>query len=254
VNLGSLLRSNADLHSLEVPGLAENRPSVVLGEPIQAWRSYSLRADASVGDVVYIQREDAADGKWYEGVVREVLQQEVCLRFARAFRGRIPGNQFSVRFGFNRTPMRRQHQALNAPFNEERVFFPVAGHIKASLPGAPLVFKNGVIAANPAQKLAVETIIRLPPGSPPFVVFGPPGTGKVSIFHLLDVAGLTISRPSRLSRRSCSFSRATGTHASSPVRRATQRRISSRSGFSTLESSTRQRSSAPSHRRARRTR
>jgi helicase MOV-10 len=116
--------------------------------------------------------------------VREVLQQQLCLRFALSIRPQIPGNQFAVRFGFNRLPMRRQHQALEEPFDEDRVFFPVADHVKALLPGVTPAFKNGAIATNPAQKLAVETIMRLPPGSPPFVVFGPPGTGKVGVSYL----------------------------------------------------------------------
>jgi helicase MOV-10 len=99
---------------------------------------------------------------------------EVGLRFDPSF-GRSTGAQrrYSVRFGFNRYPLRRQHQALHRPFNDDRVFFPVAIHIKNGVPNLAFRLYNQQIGTNPAQLLAVQTIVALPFGSHPFIVYGP---------------------------------------------------------------------------------
>ncbi|KAF4616960.1 hypothetical protein D9613_008723 [Agrocybe pediades] len=153
-----------DYYYLGVPGLAEKRPSVL------------------VGDQILVQEVGAAEGRWFEGHVHVLRQAEVGLRFHTTFVRNPAGKHFHVRFKLNRIPVRRQHQAMNSAFTEDRVLFPRVSH----LPGGPcrrpsrlgLKLCNPLIASNPPQLQAVSSIVSLPRGSPPFVVFGPPGTGK----------------------------------------------------------------------------
>lgn len=143
--------------SLPVPGLAEKRPSVL------------------IGDEILVQPAGAAEGgKWFSGFVHTIERDEVGLRFSGGFRGLNPNERFYVRFKYNRIVSRREHQAIKATPPVPRLHFPLLSHAKpqATLQGAIATY-NPDIETNPAQKRAVSSIVRLPPGSPPFIVFGP---------------------------------------------------------------------------------
>ncbi|KAF9027400.1 RNA helicase [Hymenopellis radicata] len=158
---GAKLTNYNQYYYVDVPGLAENRPSVL------------------VGDSILVRRSDAPEGHWFEGCVHVVRQAEVGLRFGRKFTGTV-NDRFTVRFKLNRYPLRRQHQALDAAFAPERLLFP------PSIEGVPMVPSNQtmrrsynpLIDKNDRQRMAVDSIVRAPAGSVPFVIFGPPGTGK----------------------------------------------------------------------------
>ncbi|KAG6877586.1 hypothetical protein C0993_005916 [Termitomyces sp. T159_Od127] len=151
-------------YQLEVPGLAEKRPSVL------------------VGDRILVQMKGSTQGHWFEGGVHAVRKEEVNLRFDRSFRGWSRDQLYNVRFKLNRYPIRRQHQALDSAFSEERVLFPEPKHLLIKTypkqtdvrlrPANPLIGKNA------PQLQAIISIVKQPPGSPPFIIFGPPGTGK----------------------------------------------------------------------------
>lgn len=77
--------------------------------------------------------------------------------------------------------MRRQHQALDTAFAFDKVLFPQRAHVLplVSHRGViPIKPSNPLIATNPPQLQAVTSIVLQQPGSAPFAVFGPPGTGK----------------------------------------------------------------------------
>ncbi|KAJ8688671.1 hypothetical protein PTI98_013429 [Pleurotus ostreatus] len=150
---------HSPFYYLRVPGLAEKRPSVL------------------VGDRILVQERGAQNGRWFEGGVHKVLRDEVSLRFHGSFK-HAPGQTFHVHFKLNRFPLRRQHLAMDTAFTSDRILFPGNTHLLPQLPVPSLVFVNPLIGNNPAQRQAVTSIVRQPPGSPPFVVFGPPGTGK----------------------------------------------------------------------------
>ncbi|KAG1741528.1 RNA helicase [Suillus paluster] len=150
-------------YHLEVPGLAEKRPSVL------------------IGDRFLVQKHGAVEGHWYEGNVHVVQQASVGLRFDRSFRGWSPQQRYTVRFKLNRIPMKRQHQALDTAFAFDKFLFPQRAHILplGARPGmGPIIPFNSLIATNPPQLQAVTSILFQQPGSAPFIVFGPPGTGK----------------------------------------------------------------------------
>ncbi|KAG2071488.1 P-loop containing nucleoside triphosphate hydrolase protein [Suillus decipiens] len=150
-------------YHLVVPGLAEKRPSVL------------------VGDRFLVQKHGAVEGHWYEGHVHFVRQASVGLRFDGSFRGWSEQQRYTVRFKLNRIPMRRQHQALDTAFASDKFLFPRKAHILplgSRLGIGPITPFNPLISTNPPQLQAVTSILLQQPGSAPFAVFGPPGTGK----------------------------------------------------------------------------
>lgn len=143
--------------SLPVPGLAEKRPSVLIGD-----------------EILVQPAGETPSGKWFSGFVHTIERDEVGLRFGRGFRVSNPDDRFYVRFQYNRIVSRREHQAIQATRPVPRLQFPLLSHMKpqTALQGAIVTF-NPDIETNPAQKRAVSSILGLSPGSPPFVVFGP---------------------------------------------------------------------------------
>ena len=158
--------------SLPVPGLAEKRPSVLVGTSFNFVfrRQRLIRA---LGDRILVQEVDAPEGRWYEGYVHVVRQAEVGLRFHTSF-GWSPTQRYHIRFKLNRIPVKRQHQAMDTVFTEDRVLFPVSKHILNPRPKEMRInLFNLLIKDNPAQLRAVNCIVNQRAGSHPFVVFGP---------------------------------------------------------------------------------
>ncbi|TRM60361.1 P-loop containing nucleoside triphosphate hydrolase protein [Schizophyllum amplum] len=146
---------------LDVPGLAEKRPSVL------------------IGDSILVQKAGDTTGRWYEGRVHVVRQVEVGLKFHTTF-GWSAAQRYTVRFRLNRIPLRRQHQALDTVFDQPRMLFPEIAHISSRPQPTATGIRtyNALIGTNGPQLQAVASIVKMPKGSLPFVVFGPPGTGK----------------------------------------------------------------------------
>ena len=101
------------------------------------------------------------------------------MRFHSSFRPNS-SERFHARFKLNRYPMRRQHQALDTAFTQDRVLFPLVGHLSTTMKIPGVAFSTGtvrvfnpLIAQNPPQLQAVASIMKMPAGSVPFVVFGP---------------------------------------------------------------------------------
>ncbi|KAG6428037.1 hypothetical protein SASPL_112285 [Salvia splendens] len=149
--------------SLEVPGLAEKRPSLVTGDYIFA----KLAFDDETSSTRYQAR----------GYIYRVEAENILLKFDQQFyRSHRDGNLYNVEFNYNRTNMRRLYQAVEAAQSLERNFlFPSAmsrvtlRQYKALTPICSDL--------NEEQTLAVNTIL-VRRGGPPYVIHGPPGTGK----------------------------------------------------------------------------
>ncbi|KAH9930534.1 P-loop containing nucleoside triphosphate hydrolase protein [Epithele typhae] len=155
-------RESGRLHTVNVPGLAEKRPSVV------------------VGDIILAQALRKADstGPTHRGFVHIVRNEDICVSFHSSFDG---ASRYNIRFEYNRIPLRRQHQALSVPsLSAQRLLFPHLddqGILSTPQPDNITTF-NPLVALNSAQLQAVKLIVSLQPVAPPFVIFGPPGTGK----------------------------------------------------------------------------
>lgn len=149
---------------MKVPGLAENRPSVL------------------VGDYILVSHSDSAvplaDRTWYEGRVHDVRMNDVVLAFSDDF-STYRGTKFDVRFKLNRLPFRRMHHALMNRMNPGRILFPAREHVagakrvtQAQRDRVPALY-NRQLKEDEEQFEAVTAILNLKPGSVPFVVFGP---------------------------------------------------------------------------------
>ncbi|XP_021920403.1 putative helicase mov-10-B.2 isoform X4 [Zootermopsis nevadensis] len=154
---------------LEVPGLAERRPSVLKR------------------DLIYI-KEFVGRDEWactqYECLVADVTDTYIRIcDFDSKLMESLESNpdlRFSVRFTLNRFPFYVMHQAIDQLVDKgmfHAVFptdlnFPVLrikGHIE---------FINPLIETNPEQQKAVENILLGTSRPAPYIIFGPPGTGK----------------------------------------------------------------------------
>lgn len=148
------------IYRLSVPGLAEKRPSII------------------VGDKILVQRaEDAGSTRWFEGFVHRIRLTDVDLRFNASFRP-LKGQKYNVQFKVNRIPLRRMHQAIATAFSSDRVLFPTWAHTtnqKRITEERISVIRtvDRTIQSNPPQLRAVGTIVFMPPGSVPFIIFGP---------------------------------------------------------------------------------
>ncbi|GAV64228.1 AAA_11 domain-containing protein/AAA_12 domain-containing protein [Cephalotus follicularis] len=147
--------------ALEVPGLAERRPSLVCNDHVFA----------------KLTSENASGSSVYQGHIYRVEADEVLLKFAEEFHLRHRnGNLYDVRFSYNRVSMRRMYQAVEAAEKlKDDLLFPSQSTKRRLIKAAPFVpFSCNL---NEEQLRAVEMIIGCK-GAPPYVIYGPPGTGK----------------------------------------------------------------------------
>ncbi|CAI5524033.1 unnamed protein product [Closterium sp. Naga37s-1] len=206
-------RNVSEFYQLTVPGLAEKRPSVLLG------------------DRVYLTFANEAGARRrieYQGFVHRVERESAILRFHPDFHRRfIPGQLFNVRFEVPRGPVRACHLALGLANRHlgQHVLMPseipqealqywllsqdqwVKGIGPDPTPNCPFpvlkvpairpfdrrlnVEQREAVAQplllNVEQREAVAQLLvrsrlqlgaRPEPYLPPYIVFGPPGTGK----------------------------------------------------------------------------
>ncbi|XP_004297116.1 PREDICTED: probable RNA helicase SDE3 [Fragaria vesca subsp. vesca] len=149
--------------SLEVPGLAERRPSLVHGDHVFA--KLSEYADDTTSDP-------------YQGYIHRVEADEVYLRFADEFHANHrDGNLYHVQFTYNRVSMRRLYQATDAAAELDTGFlFPSESPEKRWI-NSPKLVPAPSCRLNEEQMRAVQMVLGCK-GGPPFVIHGPPGTGK----------------------------------------------------------------------------
>lgn len=146
-----------DLRLVPLQGLGEKRPSVVVSDLIKI----KLHSNTKVS---------------HGGFVHKVRNDGVRVSLSYKF-PYMPGLTYDIDFTLNRMPMRRQHQAVlsNVP-NRERILFPTWCLLEGAAPGLPLprfTPFNRHVGRNGPQTAAVDRILKMAPGSPPFVVYGP---------------------------------------------------------------------------------
>ncbi|XP_008278315.1 putative helicase mov-10-B.1 [Stegastes partitus] len=156
-------QSNRKLLTLRVPGVAENRPSVLRGDCLRVSKS-----------------EDADPITVYTGYVHRVELDSVKLGFSkRLVQTFISNMKFDVEFTLNRFPLKLQHRAVDLAAKHQlgEVLFP-SGAAATHLPMPKLSMFNRKLENNPEQHAAVQRIIAGSSKPAPHLVFGPPGTGK----------------------------------------------------------------------------
>uniref|UniRef100_A0A096M4W4 RNA helicase n=1 Tax=Poecilia formosa TaxID=48698 RepID=A0A096M4W4_POEFO len=154
---------NPRLLVLEVPGVSENRPSVLRGDSL----------------LVYPQGEKEVK---YRGYVHSVQLDSVRLGFSPELLNRyMNGIKFNVEFTFNRLTVRLQHRAAEFARTHKlsSVLFPAAPPMPREKPDLPtLKLFDYQLEKNPEQYQAVQHIVAGSSRPAPYLVFGPPGTGK----------------------------------------------------------------------------
>ncbi|KAJ7370129.1 Helicase MOV-10 [Desmophyllum pertusum] len=150
--------------TLVVPGLAENRPSVLRGDKIYAYEPGMLK-------------------RRYEGIVHKVQMLDVKLGFDLNDMPYVKGKLFDIQFTFNRLPVQMEHRACERITSVTRQEM---GHVL--FPQEECLDQRGEINKqvrsfydrnlNSEQQQAVQKILSGSSRPAPYLVFGPPGTGK----------------------------------------------------------------------------
>ncbi|CAG9565265.1 unnamed protein product [Danaus chrysippus] len=156
------LKLNGELLEMEVPGLAEKRPSLLRG------------------DYVYLRSQNNPESV-FETTIKDIEDCSIQLAnvdesFWEFYGEDVP---FNVRFIMSRVPVERAHEAVSRVFERKQDcrVFPEAPARKKPVTTITK-FYNELIYKNEEQKSAVEHIVSGTCGLAPYIVFGPPGTGK----------------------------------------------------------------------------
>lgn len=153
-----LFHIRGNIYELEVPDLSENRPSLI------------------VGDSVFV-KQPGSEIK-YEGIVHEKYLDRVKLGFSHKFAAvYVKKMKFEVSFGYNRTTLKLEHQAAKLAMHAAEYFFPEEIPPSAQQ-DLTLNCYNRNINGNEQQLQAVKEIVKGTASDVPYLIFGPPGTGK----------------------------------------------------------------------------
>uniref|UniRef100_A0A8C5RGE4 RNA helicase n=1 Tax=Laticauda laticaudata TaxID=8630 RepID=A0A8C5RGE4_LATLA len=158
---------NKKLLVLKASGVAENRPSVLKGDhlfvsPVEGQTKYNVL--------------------FYKGYVHAVELNQVKLGFSEKLLNKFVNNmKFDVEFTFNRLPLRLQHRAVILAQKRQlsHLLFPCFSYKKSLLStNQELCLYNPNLNNNAEQKEAVRQVVAGTSRPAPYLIFGPPGTGK----------------------------------------------------------------------------
>ncbi|XP_027022292.2 putative helicase mov-10-B.1 [Tachysurus fulvidraco] len=159
-------RQNRRLLVLEVPGVSENRPSVLRGDHLLMTKSDDVNSQ-------HITK--------YKGYVHRVELDRLKLGFSQRFLASFIDNmKFHVEFTVNRLPMRLQHRAVHLAVQHrlQDVLFPKESNVASETTLPSLSLFDRKLQENDEQYNAVRNIVAGVSKPAPYLVFGPPGTGK----------------------------------------------------------------------------
>uniref|UniRef100_A0A6Q2X6T1 RNA helicase n=1 Tax=Esox lucius TaxID=8010 RepID=A0A6Q2X6T1_ESOLU len=166
-------KAKKSLLVLEVPGVSENRPSVLRGDSLLVTKW----GEGKEGKVLVK----------YRGYVHRVELERVKLGFnPKLLSSFIDGQKFDVEFTVNRLTTRLQQRAAELAFqhNLGNTLFPSGGtttktpKLQQLCFSLPLRLYDKALEQNPEQYSAVQNIVAGSSRPAPYLVFGPPGTGK----------------------------------------------------------------------------
>lgn len=182
---------NGEYLMLEVPNLCERRPSLMLGDRVFATDPFQTTTAR------------------YEGYIHQILSKHIYLKFNSAFHSSYVGQEYNVEFTFMRTTMRRCHQAIGLAVKHlgKDFLFPsgVTEHTLQIPDNAQINWSNEKL--NYHQKQAITNIVKGIGRPLPYIIFGPPGTGKtvtvvetaIQILRMIPGSRLLIASPSNSS-------------------------------------------------------
>lgn len=158
----TMRRRGSQYLSLEVPGLAERRPSLVQGD--------FIFAQLATG-------KPESSYRPYQGFIHRVEADEILLKFDKKLHQCHQDDYFyNVSFTYNRVNMRRLYHAVQAAeCLGPQILFPCQSANRSVINTVP--FQPLIPSLNREQVHSVEMILGCK-GFPPYVIHGPPGTGK----------------------------------------------------------------------------
>ncbi|XP_059632488.1 probable RNA helicase SDE3 [Cornus florida] len=181
-------KSGTQFLRLEVPGLAEKRPSLVRGDHIFA-------------NLASVDENDSSPPS--QGFIHHVEAEEVLLKFDDQFHlCHRNANLYNVQFTYNRVSMKRLYQAVEAAESlGSELLFPSESSGRRFIKPTPFVPFSCII--NEQQMRSIEMILGCKGGSP-YVIHGPPGTGKtvtlveaiLQLYAKLKTARILVCAPS----------------------------------------------------------
>lgn len=163
--------------ALHMDNVAESRPSIVIGDSITVHNVWN------------------AENKFksHQGFVHKVLNNRILLKFNAAFHQNYKGEGYKIEFFFSRAPFRKMHYAVRQGLKSlgPEFLFPSKIQTRETPQlnvefneNQDLVLNNDKVIPwfnsqlNTVQKCAVKNILRSDAKGMPYVIFGPPGTGK----------------------------------------------------------------------------
>lgn len=163
--------------TLQIENLAERRPSLVIGDTLRVINPWS--------------DPDSQTTKSYEGIIHKVLFDRILLKFHSSFQEKYNGEDYRLEFYFSRYSFRKQHHAISKIVGVmgEDFLFP-SKVTKRENPQLDVYMKDDDMylydsklewynqSLNSIQKRAVFNILRGEAENIPYVLFGPPGSGK----------------------------------------------------------------------------
>ncbi|XP_056414270.1 helicase MOV-10 [Hyla sarda] len=152
---------------LDVPGVAENRPSVLRGDHLFVTMSEEPESPNKIS---------------YKGYVHGVELERVKLGFSpNLLRRFISGMLFDVTFTFNRMPLKIHHRAVDLARTKclQDCLFPTGSHQQSPTVNIDtLRLYDQKLENNQEQFMAVKQVVSGLSRPAPYLIFGPPGTGK----------------------------------------------------------------------------
>ncbi|XP_054464663.1 putative helicase mov-10-B.2 [Anoplopoma fimbria] len=155
-------KSNAGLLLLQVTGVSMKSTMILSGNNVL---------------VTPLDQTGVFKKKVYKGWIHHVDAEQVFLQFSEKFLSCFKdGMRFNLQFAINRMPMRTQHRAAELVYKNrlKEVLFPT-GQFSSHRSHLHRVLELG---HNLEQRTAVEHIVAASAKPAPYLVFGPPGTGK----------------------------------------------------------------------------
>lgn len=168
--------------ALKIENVHESRPSIIIGDKVIARDPFEEGSDVKKPIL-------------YEGFVHKIRKDHLLIKFGETFHNRYSGEDYRLFFKFARSKFVKQLNAVErmSKAKDSSIIFPTKIHVNSHLQfNVSLV--NGQMKANYrkkdlpwcnkslniVQKKAIVQILRGETRPMPYVIFGPPGTGKTS--------------------------------------------------------------------------
>lgn len=182
--------------ALRIENVGETRPSLIPGDRLVATAPCNNRMEAGNGAVIH-----------------KVLKHKILVKFSEHFQEKYNGEDYKVTFQHSRGAFQKQHHAINCVTSAMTMeyLFPTKTVIREPWMDVK-INENGNLATseydnefkwynptlNQIQKDAIRNILRAEARPLPYVIFGPPGTGKTMTLIELIHQIVKLSADSRI--------------------------------------------------------